>query len=179
MERNWIYEVIVSVKEKGVLHYSPMGVFTPDGEKIVMEIFKTSETCGKILEGKNFRVNFTGRTEFFYKALMKDLNDCFFVDFPSIDVKVEETEDLGDRYRLISKIEGINKKEGIEENLVNRAKFLILECLIYYTKPNNNIDKLNEIIKFYEKIKRVAPGSDYERMAFDLMEKLKNYNLKK
>jgi len=172
MEKKWIYEAIVSVKEKGVLYYAPIGVFTLDGKMLTMEVFKSSQICSKIFETKYFRVNFTDRTEFFYKALMKDLNDSFFIDFPSIDMKVEKTEDLGDKYRFIAKIENINKRNEIKENLVNRAKFLIFECLIYYTKPNSN-NNLNELIKFYEKIKRVAPGSEYEWMALDLIKRYK------
>lgn len=174
MKKNWIYEVVVSVKDKDKLHYAPMGVLTHDGEHAVLEMYESSETCRKIIEKRNLTVNFTGSMEVLYSAVIKELDDDFFADAPSAALEVEEVIDLGGKYRFICGVKSINKKNEIEENMVNRAKFLILECLIYYTKPNNNADKLKEISKFYEKIKTVAPGSDYERMAYNLAEKIRN-----
>lgn len=176
MEKNWIYEAIACVKENERMYYAPMGILTHDGVRVVLEMFKSSKTCRKIIEKRNFSVNFTDNMEIFYKAITKDLSEDFFTDAPSVELEVEEVEDLGEKYRFTCGVKKINKKSEIAKKLVNRAKFLILECLICYTKPNSKADKLKEILKFYEKIKTVAPGSDYEVIAYNLAEKIRNSN---
>ena len=169
-KRNWIYEVIVTTNGDG-RNAAPMGIFTPDFEHICLNIYKSSETCRNILNSKIFVVNFVDDIELFYSASLD--NDPGYVENSLVlsgasgylELEVAGIDGLDGVTKVSSRI--INCDSNGEIYLLNRAKFLALECLITSTKP---IIAKKQILEYYRVIKKIAPDSMYETIVKNIIE---------
>ncbi|ODS38148.1 MAG: hypothetical protein A7316_00140 [Candidatus Altiarchaeales archaeon WOR_SM1_86-2] len=187
LNKNWIYETIVTTWNEEP-HSAPIGISTPDHEKIVLKLYKTSKTYKNVLNSRIFVVNFVDDVELFYKAIFEKEKLSYRKvthggDYPVLEGAaaymgaevsgIREDEDAA----LISSdviFSGINK-EFNESFLFNRAKSLALECITAYTKMDAGVEGeffRKEILNNYGIIKKVAPGSNYERLVKEILNKI-------
>ncbi len=179
MNKNWIYEAIVTTRDLsgGVPRASAMGVSTPDFEHISLEVYRTSKTSENIVRDGKFIINFVMYVELFWKSVTKEhlefddagrLRDADAWIF----AQVETTEDAGDKIKINAKILD-NKIKNPNFILINRAKQLTLESIIKFTKfdfqDGNAADEINENLRV---IKKVAPGSKYEKIVAEILNKI-------
>lgn len=152
---------------------APMGIFTPDFEHICLNVYKSSETCRNILNSKIFVVNFVDDIELFYSAsLDTDLEyvgNSLVLNGASgyLELEVNGIERSDTVTKLSSRI--IDYSGEGEIYLLNRAKFLALECLIMSTKP---VIAKKQILEYYQVIKKIAPRSRYERIVKDIIDRI-------
>lgn len=184
LKKNWIYESIITTYSEERANSAPMGVYTRDLERVNLDVYKTSKTCGNILEKKEFVINFTDDVSLFYKSVFRD--DIAYgggrkVDAPILknadaflEMQVKDVKDQGDKVWITAEVVDyyLNEKtKGV--NPVNRAEALALECLIKATRiPYVSVDERETLKKEITYISRVvgkvAPGSD----ALSLIEKV-------
>ncbi|MFH1789043.1 MAG: DUF447 domain-containing protein [Candidatus Altiarchaeota archaeon] len=152
LKENWVYEVVV---ESGGGHAAPMGVkFTGDGN-VVLDAYNSSETCKNIGHDGSYRIYFTDVLGLKEALDKKRLSEKIL---PSMEVKVEDKEDLGDFTRFTGKITYQDNTDEIRP--VNRAEALLLEALIESTKPQPVKEKIREYARV---ISKVAPDSEYDK----------------
>jgi len=175
LKKNWIYEVVVTTGKSA----APMGFWTPDFERVMLRVYKTSGTYRNILHERKFAINFVEDVAVFYYSLFKK-EKLRFKKIKNSDAPVlanvkswilleaVDVHDLGDSVEITAKI----KKSKISKNtrLINRAEFLALECMIKATKRGA---KKPEILEYCEKIKKVAPKSEYEKIVEGMVKWLK------
>ena len=177
MNKNWIYEAIITTTDPGGSpRASPIGISTPDSERIILEIYKTSKTSENITLDKKFIINFVMYVEIFWNATIHE--NLEFDNFGHLkdsdawlEMEVEDVEDAGEKIKIYSKISDYEiKKPGVA--LINRAKYLAMESIIKFTKPDSSKaeDEINENLRV---IKKVAPGSKYEKIVKEILNKIK------
>jgi hypothetical protein len=181
LRKDWIYETIISTYSRAKAHSAPIGVSTPDNECIVVEIYKTSETCANILSNKVFSVNLPSDISLFYDSSCKKealvYGRANKINAPilagagySLEVSVLASVDLGDRMRFTGSIVGHSSaKQPGAIKLINRGDALALEALIAATKiPYASGEEKELLIKEIRRISRVvgrvAPGSNAEKL---------------
>jgi hypothetical protein len=151
LERNWIYEVVM---ETGGLHRAPMGIWTEDFDHFVVDIYKDSSTR-KNLKGSGIgTIYFIEDPKYFVET-----DDIEY--FAKANFKVVETL-LGNPKRYVCKVLELDVlKEG---EPINRAKGLFTEYLVERSRRKLN-DAADKRYRHYKRvIKKVAPGSVYERL---------------
>jgi len=177
MNETWIYEAIITTTDAcGTIRAAPMGISTPDSEHMVLEIYKTSKTAGNIIRDKKFTINFVMYVELFWNSIKgKNLEYDSFGHLKDsdawIDAKVQEIESSGEKIKVYSKITvyGIKNPNFV---LINRAKHLAFESVVLFTKPGD--EAKNEINENLRVIKKVAPGSKYEKLVKEILKEIKN-----
>lgn len=157
--QGWIYEVIAETRG----HLAPMGIWTDDLETLKMEIYRTAQTCGNILEDEKLTINFVDDIGPFFdslagKRITKEDTSA------QLEVRVRKASELGEKIRFELDIMEHNIMEEVA--LINRAKYLALEALIESTKPKPSGEKIKGK---YDTIKKIAPGSAYERALVGLL----------
>lgn len=179
LRKDWIYEAIISSYSGTLAHAAPMGISTPDHERLVAEIYKSSRTCANILEKKAYAVNLSFDVSLFYDSYNKKESLIYGraenVEAPILanadaflEISVTGSEDLGDRIRFTGKIAGYSsRREPGEIKLINRGDALALEALIAISRiPSASIEEkeslLREIARICRVVSRVAPGSAAE-----------------
>lgn len=164
----WIYEVIVTTADS----LAPMGIWTDDFKTVDMDVYKTSKTHDSVIREGRFVVNFVDDISLFYDAVSKkaEREREITEKIPTLkhasgylELEVVNVERLENRSRISSRILSYYIKSDIR--LINRAESLALECLIGFTK-NPNVEDLKEYLRV---IKKVAPGSKYERLVETLL----------
>lgn len=184
MNRNWIYEVIVTTYCDAKPHSAPIGIWTDDFATLQMEIYKETKTIGNILKVREFAVNLVSDLTIFYEALFDKaritygesikVNAPVIKNAPSIiELKVKDIVEKDRTFKLKSTPVHISAQGSV--NLINRAKALALESLVLATKaphlPESTVrDTLRENRRVVEK---VAPGSEYESILGMLFDRLK------
>jgi len=176
--KGYIYEILVEI-EKGEKNFAPMGIkYIGTKNKLKMfEVFafNNTKTAHLLTENLKFKAVFTSNIQIFYECITKDFSRNFYSKirkFPCINLNVEKIERFDDGIKAICSSDiDKNKEKKIKENLINRAKYLTLESLIYYTKPISNKEKMDKISECLRVIKKVAPGSLYEKIVNDIISK--------
>ena len=182
MEKNWIYEVIISSIGDNVPNAAPFGVKTRDFNYIEIEMYKGSNTLKNILANGEFAVNMVVDPVVFYNVLFakdkikyslaKRIETPVLYGSPaSIEAGIIETIDMKLKIMIKAKVVHIhlhNKSEWI-----NRAKNLLFESLILSTRiPHFPKGKAEVLLREnYRVIKKVAPRSEYELIMQQLLEK--------
>ena len=179
MKKGWIYETIVSTYGGDTPNSAPIGVWTDDFAILRMAIFSGSNTLKNILESKEFSVNLVPDATLFHTSLFEKemvayessprihapvLRDASAV----IEARLEKVETRGSRFFLESTPLHIAVREPVK--WINRAEALMLESLILATRVAHHPGpKVRETLRENHRVvKKVAPGSEYER----IMEKL-------
>ena len=184
MQKNWIYEVIVSTYYAGTPHAAPMGIWTEDYDTLNMAIYKDSKTLENIMKEKEFTANFVDDVTLFYESLfskdkiafkrLKQINAPFIKDASAIiECKVKHIEEEENRFHISSEIIDIRIWDEIK--LINRAEGLVIESLILATRlphfpGRRNEDTLKENFRI---IAKVAPNSMYEHTMKKVMDLFK------
>lgn len=183
--KGWIYETIISTYSGKEAHSAPMGVSTPDNSALCVDVYKTSETCSNIISRKAFSVNLSSDLSLFYDSVYKKEAIVYGradkIDAPiiaraeaSLGVCVQSEEDLGDKVRFTGKILGHPSiKQPASIKLINRGETLALEALIAATKiPYASAEEKDilskEIRRICRVVSRVSPGSNAERLVYEV-----------
>ena len=182
IRKNWLYEVVITSIDNNVPHAAPFGVKTTDFKLVSIEMYKGSNTLINVLKSKEFVINTVSDPTVFYHALYarEKINFGFakmiiapvLTDSPaSIEVRLRNAINREQSYRIEAEVVYINIRNPSE--LINRAKSLVLESLILATRiPYLPERKPEELLKEnYRVIKKVAPGSKYERIMQELLKK--------
>lgn len=183
MQRGWIYEVIISTYHDNDPHAAPIGVWTDDFVTLRMEIYKNTRTIKNILTCREFSVNLGSDVMVFYEALFEkariayekasQVKAPFIKGSPAvIESQLKEVQEQEKTFSLTATPVHVQINGKI--NLINRAEALALESLIIATKlPHLPAGDLKESLKEnYRIIKKVAPGSQYEKILAMLFERL-------
>ncbi len=179
MQKNWIYEAVVTTFCDKNPHASPFGVWTEDFDTLNMLIYKGSRTLGNIIIQREFAVNLIVDISVFYKSLFnkeeiayensKQINAPVLKDSSAtVELKLKRIEEKENKFHI--KGEVVDIQIGNEVRLINRAENLVLESLILATRiPYLNKKRVEEdLIENYRVIRKVAPGSEYQK----IMEKI-------
>jgi len=183
MQEGWIYEVIVSTYRGDTPHSAPIGVWTHDLVTVNMEIYSGSTTLKSILELKDFAVNLVADAAVFYDSLFDKAN-LEYRDSPNInapilknapaviEARLKRAEDRADRFYLESAPVNIQENGPVE--LINRAEAIAIESLILATRlPYLPGPKAREaLMENYRIVRKVAPGSKYEKIVGRLIDAL-------
>lgn len=180
MKKNWLYEVVVSLYDGQVSHAAPFGAKTNDFKTVIIEMYKGSNTLRNVLAGKEFALNAVDDPAIFYNALYcrekiqfesaKMITAPVLFHSPSsIEVRLKAAKEKEKSYLLESEVVHIHTRNKGE--LTNRAQGLVLESLILSTRrsmfPVKELEKM--LTENDRVIKKVAPGSKYEKIMHDLL----------
>jgi hypothetical protein len=183
MNRGWIYEVIVSTYHDNNPHSAPIGVWTDDFATLRMEVYKQARTLKNIMAFRELAVNLISDVMVFYEALFDKAQIAYEksskVKAPVIkgspaviEVKLKEVKEKEKTFYLTTI--PIHVQINGRISLINRAKALTLESLILATKlahlPERQIKETLQ--ENYRVIRKVAPGSQYEKILRMLFERL-------
>jgi len=183
MQKGWIYEVIVSTYRDGKPHSAPVGVWTDDFVALNMEIYSGSCTLKNIIGLKEFAVNLTADVSVFYNSLF-DAESMEYRDSPNInapivqnasaviEAKLKKVENKENRFHL--QAVPVNVEVNGPVKLINRAEAIAMESLILATRlPYLPGPEAREGLREnYRIVKKVAPGSQYEKIVGKLVEAL-------
>jgi hypothetical protein len=180
IQKNWLYEIVVSSYSAKTPNVAPFGVRTKDYKNITIEMYKGSTTLNNILETGEFVVNVVDDPVVFYNALYckekirfsgaKMITAPVIIDSPaSIEVRLRETEEREKSYILTAEVIHIDVRK--KSQLINRAKSLALESLILSTRKKFSPEKkMEEMLREnYRVVKKVAPESEYTKMVHNLL----------
>jgi hypothetical protein len=182
MQKNWIYEVVITSIDNNVPHTAPFGVKTTDFKLVTIEMYKGSNTLRNVLTSKEFAFNTVADPTVFYQALYareklnfgfaKTIKAPVLADSPaSIEVRLKNA--INREQSLVIEAEVVYIHIRNISELINRAKSLVLESLILATRiPHLPERKPQELLREnYRVIKKVAPGSKYEHVMQELLKK--------
>lgn len=180
IQKNWLYEILVSSYSVQTPNVAPFGVITKDYKHITIDMYKGSTTLNNILEAKEFVVNVVDDPVIFYNALYckekmsfsaaKMITAPVIIDAPaSIEVRLKETEEREKSYIITAEVIHVDVRQ--KSQLINRAKSLALESLILSTRKNIFSEKklAGMLRENYRVVKKVAPESEYEKIVHDLL----------
>jgi len=182
MEKNWIYEVIISSISDNVPHAAPFGIKTRDFTFVEIEMYKSSNTLRNILANGELAVNMVVDPVIFYHALFakdkikysmaKKIDTPVLYGVPaSIEALIVDTIKTKRKSMIKAKVVHIHFNR--ESEWINRAKNLLFESLIISTRiahfPEGKAEKL--LRENYRVVKKVAPSSRYELIMDELLKK--------
>ena len=183
MRRRWIYEVLISTFRDGTPHAAPIGVWTSGADELRMDMYAGSRTLANILDGGDFVANFPLDAEMLYTALRtpKQLRfaEAQGVHAPvvagctaSVELVLTAATPADDRVRLVGDVRGV-RCDGTPR-LINRAEGLLLESLVLATRLHRRdaVAALATLTENDRIVRKVAPGSVYERALAALLEDL-------
>lgn len=179
-KKNCIYEVIIEIDNGVEKNFAPIGIKyigTKGGSrKFEIFVFKGANMARLLQQHTSFTGIFSDDMDLFYECVTKNFSDKFkskINKFPSAVFEVENIQESDNGFKVISAIKAtkknVEKEKDIRKNLINRAKYLTLESLIYYTKPITNDEKAKKIFEILRIVRKVAPYSVYERIISDLL----------
>jgi len=192
-KKNYIYEVIVEIDTGVKKNFAPMGIkylgMKGRNRKFEIFVFKNADTARLLTENlnkglnekrnfKSFAAIWTSDIRYFYECITKKFSGDFcnkIEKFPKVVFEIEKVEESDNGLNVVCVPKYIDREteKDIRKNLINRAKYLALESLIYYTKPIANDKKKEKISEALRAIKKVAPDSDCEKLVSDLLLKMK------
>jgi hypothetical protein len=180
MQKNWIYEVVVSTFYDKNPHAAPFGVWTEDFDSLNMLIYKGSRTLKNIIKQKEFAANFIADISVFYKSLFNKeeiaYKDSKQINAPVIEnssaiieLKLKKIKEKENKFHIEAEV--VNIQIVDEVRLINRAESLVLESLILATKiPYLTEERIEEALKEnYRVIKKVAPDSEYQKIMEEIL----------
>lgn len=198
-----IFETIVSTYTKqGHPNIAPMGVIKLDTRKILIKIYRSSNTFKNLKSKRCAVVNVSKDATLFYKSAIKENNidnnvskDLFekgeIVDAPllkkadaTMEALVWDIKNLdSERAEVVLEVKKI-KSAGCLPKVYNRAFSATIESIILATRiklflVGNQLQKkqakkmIEKVMWFKEIIRRTAPKSEYENIISDLIEKIK------
>ncbi|MEM2134077.1 MAG: DUF447 domain-containing protein [Candidatus Freyarchaeota archaeon] len=195
---NCVYETIFTTYDRSSKpNAAPMGIITPDMEKIAAKIFTSSQTYRNIKEQKCAIINITNDMDLFYRTSLdknslekeifkpsKNVNAPILVSASAyIEVTVDSMRKIDeDRCEVMFSIKNAEIIDSCATP-VCRAPGLILESLIhatrielYYLKGTSKEAKplINQIKSFREIIGRIAKGTVYEELMEKIWRKIQN-----
>lgn len=179
LEKNWIYETIITTHVKGRVNSAPMGVWTPDLESIKLHLYKKTRTYKGIIENRGFVANFPNSMMAFYKSLLneKTLDESLFLEGCDafLEAEVSGLDDTEDLVEVTARILSYRLDEN--PRLINRAEHLSLESLIAYSKLPTSSKKergsiLEAIKENYRIICKTAPGSRFQALVQELLDRV-------
>jgi len=151
LETNWIYEVVM---ETGELHRAAMGIWTEDFEHIIVDVYRDSSTFNNLHELGLGTIYFIEDPRYFVET--KDIEYFAKVDFKVIEALT------GNPTRFTCKVLGCDiLKKGTP---LNRAKGMFLEYLVDWSRSGIDDNARERCAHFRKTIKKVAPGSIYDRL---------------
>ncbi|MBS7268942.1 MAG: DUF447 family protein [Candidatus Freyarchaeota archaeon] len=195
---NCVYETIFTTYDRSSKpNAAPMGIITPDMEKIVAKIFTSSQTYRNIKEQRCAVINIINDMALFYRTSLdkKSLEKEIFkysktVNAPILASALAYMEVTVDDMRKIDEdrcevIFSIQNAEIIDScaTPVCRAPSLILESLIHATRielyylngtPEEAEPLVNQVKSFREIITRIAKGTIYDELMEKIWRKIQN-----
>ena len=179
MQKNWIYETIVTTFCDKNPHAAPFGVWTEDFDTLNMLIYKGSRTLENIIRQREFAVNLIADMSVFHKSLFnkeeivyensKQINAPLLKDSSAtVELKLKRIEEKENKFHINGEV--VDIQTGNKVRLINRAENLVLESLILATRiPYLNKRRTEEdLMENYRVIRKVAPCSEYRK----IMEKI-------
>ena len=184
MKKAWIYETIVSTIRKGVPHAAPIGVWTHNFETLNSEIYKGTRTIENILKNYNYTVSLPSDVITFFTVLFARQNLSYekskAIEAPAVkgysaamELRVKVAQEQKKSFLIQGEIKAIRTSGPVK--LINRAEGLVAENLVLATKlPHFARKKIEGAMQANHRvIRKVAPGSKYEKMTMSLMDILK------
>jgi hypothetical protein len=183
--KDWVYETIVTTEYNSRAHAAPMGISSTDYKKILLEVYKSAETCRNISETGFFAVNLTDDLSIYYSSLfdrkkIRYIRPKGFI-VPAIkgadafiEARVVSEKEAGEKIIFAAEVICFKKTGKKEIKLINRAQSLAMEALIKATKVRAAKDaaKKKQLIEELRYIahaaSKTAPGSRQARMASKL-----------
>lgn len=174
--KGWVYEGIISSEnEDDSTNNAPMGFFTSDLKTITLRPYKNTNTYKNVVRTKTCDLHMPEINEknirLFYNFIWNKRTKTRKLSKNSsgyLILKVERVEsDARNNARsvIVCSIERVVGKVF----LFSRAPFLAFECVVKASKLGFGLEQdafLREIIKNnFETIKRIAPNSEYEKIA--------------
>jgi hypothetical protein len=150
-KENWIYEILM---ETGDIHRAPIGIWTEDFKHFFVDIYKDSSTYSNLAHDKKGRVYVVDDPRYFSES--RDIDYLAKFDFEVVE------EGGGNPRRFMCSVKNLEIK-GRGEPL-NRARGLFLEFLVDYSRRNVDIGAGKRLKLYKRTIKKVAPGSVYEKL---------------
>ena len=113
MNRDWIYDVVVTTYHENDPHCAPIGAWTCDFTTLHMDIYKNTKTIANILRWNEFSVNLVSDLTVFYESLFdktkivyeksSNINAPFIKTAPFvIDFKLKNIEEKEQTFHLES-----------------------------------------------------------------------------
>ena len=183
MQDRWIYEVLISTFRDETPHAAPIGVWTSGADKLSMDVYGGSRTLATILDGGDFAANFPADAAMLYVALRAPAQLQFAeaqdVHAPvvagctaTVELVLRSATPGTDRVRLVGDVRRVHL-EGTPR-LINRAEGLLLESLVIASrlKRRRADAALTTLTENYRVVRKVAPGSAYERALAALLRDL-------
>lgn len=174
MEKGLLYETIVTTKDdKGNPNAAPIGVLCKDYDQLILYLYEGSKTLKNINNNHQFMVNITQDPLIFVDSILKDSEQEFeeykdqyiiknadaFIWLTADKIREVLREDKLGKSKLsiihAQVKEVIKKKEHVRP--LNRAIYVILESLIYYSRlkmADENI--VQEYVKRIRENKRIV-----------------------
>jgi len=183
----WIYEVAATTLGGSGPHAAPLGVSTPDGNVLRVELYKGSTTLANVLENGALGINFLSeaaklQTTLHHRDKLRFVSLTSGVDeaAPAAPLFLEDadawlalcrpqTEDAG-RLVRVTAVPG-HFRVFRPVRLINRAEGLLLESLVLSTRlylmpPDEGRERLLENARV---IAKVAPDSTQAAAIADLL----------
>jgi hypothetical protein len=183
MQDRWIYEVLISTFRDDTPHAAPIGIWTSGTDKLCMDVYNGSQTLANILDGGDFAANFPTDVGMLYEALRApeqlQFAEALDVHAPvvagctvNVELVLSSASPGGDRVRLEGDVRRVHR-DGTPR-LINRAEALLLESLVLATRlERRGADAaLTTLTENYRVVRKVAPGSAYERALAALLQNL-------
>lgn len=174
LKEGWIYEVAVCTFSGQTPHAAPIGVWTNDLATLQMDLYEGSRTLRNVLERGELVADFPHDAATLATALLAgdelEFADARGVRAPrlrdasaSVELLVRQTTDLSGRVRVAA--EPVHVHRGPSVRLINRAEGLLIESLILATRLDrlDRATTLRQLTENYRVVRKVAPGSVYER----------------
>lgn len=198
-----IFETIVSTYTKqGHPNIAPMGVIKLDTKKILIKIYRSSNTFKNLKSKRCAVVNLSTDATLFYTSAIKETNidnkiskDLFekgdIVDAPllkkadaTMEAIVRDINTLdSERAEVILEVKNI-KTAGCLPKVYSRAFSATIESIILATRiklflVGNQLQQkqakkmIEKVMWFKEIIRRTAPKSEYDNIMSDLIKRIK------
>jgi hypothetical protein len=183
MQDHWIYEVLISTFRDETPHAAPIGVWTSGADRLSMDVYNGSQTLADILDGGDFAASFPADAAMLYVALRApaqlQFEEAQGVHAPvvagctaTVELVLRSATPGGDRVRLVGDVRRVHH-DGTPR-LINRAEGLLLESLVIASRLKRRPADaaLTTLTENYRVVRKVAPGSAYERALAALLRDL-------
>jgi hypothetical protein len=174
LRERWIYEVLVSTFRDETPHAAPIGVWADGTDALLMDVYDGSQTLVNIVESGSFVANFPADVGMLYAALRAPDRLAFagarLVRAPvvcgctaNVELALSRAIPDGVKVHIVGDVKRVHLSGA--PRLVNRAEGLLLESLVLVTRLEHRetSSALATLTENYRIVRKVAPGSDYER----------------
>jgi hypothetical protein len=183
MQPGWIYEVVASTRGERGPHAAPIGILTPDGERLKAELYQGSTTLANIGRHGVFGINLVHDPVMLHKALHHRDRLRFTTDgqapgatTPFLEgadawLELEACLKPGQENTVIMEAGLARCRQLGPVSLINRAKGLLLESLVLSTRRHIlPVERVrDQLLENARVIAKVAPGSSYAEAVGELL----------